>query len=225
VDEPGSLGLRADQSEEAEVGALQDRLADAHVELVLVRQHEVERARRREPHLALDGVDADLADVIGPRQSRRVLEEVGRELAFALVDPVDEHVQRGERTHDRAADMPGAVELQMKARRVDGPAFELGGVECREAQRHRAAAALPEGRAERVVALVRLETLVGEHRARFVDRLQLQVPTADRAGRVLQAHEHARAGFARRRAARFADFDQHRAAAGELPAGGHCTQA
>ena len=85
--------------------------------------------------------------------------------------------------------------------------------------------ARPSQERERVVALVRLETLVGEHRARFVDRLQLQVPTAHRAGRVLQAHEHARAGFARRRAARFADLDQHRAAAGELPAGGHCTQA
>jgi hypothetical protein len=71
---------------------------------------------------------------------------------------------------------------------------------------------------------MRLETLVGEHRARFVDRLQLEVPAAHRAGGVLQAHEHARSGFARRRAARFADLDQHRAPAGNQPSCRQCTQ-
>ncbi len=121
ADELAALGLRADQPEEAEVGAPQDRLGDPQVEVVAVRQHQVERAGRCRRDLALDPVDADRADVRRPRH-RGAVDQRGRELVLALVDPVDAHVHRRERARDRAADVAGAIELQVKARRGRGPA-------------------------------------------------------------------------------------------------------
>ena len=136
-------GLRADQAQEAEVRAAQDRFGDGLVEGMAVREHQVEGTRRRGRDLGFDRLDADAFDV-----RRR---SCGGEFALAFVDPLHAAGQAFEQLHDGAAHVAGAVELQMKARRGQRPGGERLGVEAREGQRHRAAAALAECGAERVV--------------------------------------------------------------------------
>ena len=201
MDEAGALGLRADQAEEGEVTALEDGFADAHVQVVAVREHQVVRIRRRHADLGLDRLDADALDV----RRRRL----ARELLLALVDPL--HAAIGdafEQPHDRAADVAGAVELQMKAHRRLGPGGQTIGAERLEAQRHRAAAALAERGAEREVAFMGRAAL--QQRARLVDRDLLEVAAADGAEHLISSHEHARAGLARYRALEGTDSDQRR---------------
>src|SRR5262249_27260072 len=93
---------------------------------------------------------------------------LAREFFLALVDPLHAAVGDAfEQPHDRAADVAGAVELQVKAHRGLGPRGERIGRERLEAQRHRAAAALAQRGGEREVALVRRAAL--QQRARLVD--------------------------------------------------------
>ena len=61
--EARALGGRADQPEEAEVAARQDGLRQRQVEVVAVRQHQVEGAGRGQCHLGLDRLDAQALDV------------------------------------------------------------------------------------------------------------------------------------------------------------------
>ena len=186
-----------------------------------MRQHEVVRAGGSTANFGLDRIDADLADVIGPRRIAG-LEEVRGELVFTLVDPVDARIQRRERACDRAADVAGAVKLQMKARRRLGPRRDRFGIELFEAQGHRAAAALPERRAERVVARAGCAIVRMQHAAGLVDRLQFEVAAADRAGGLVESHEHPRAGLARRRSARVGDPHDDGIAARAEPRDGEC---
>src|SRR5437868_7291434 len=113
-----ALGLRTDQAKVAEVASAQNRLCDAQIEIVAVRQHQVARSRRRMAHLAVDLVDAQLADVRRPlvRAERR------RKLRVPFIDPVHADVQGREKGCDRAADMTGAIQLQMKERWRHWPA-------------------------------------------------------------------------------------------------------
>ena len=75
------------------------------VQVVAVREHQVERPRRRQRHLGLHRLDADAFDV---RRQR-----AGAEIALAFVDPLHAAVDAGQQAHDGAADMAGAVELQV----------------------------------------------------------------------------------------------------------------
>ncbi len=97
--------------EVAEVGAAQDRFGDAQVQVVLVRQHEVERAGRRVAHFGFDASTQGCGSAPG---RAAFVQRGGGEFLFALVEPVDADMQRRERVHDRAPDMAGAVELQMR---------------------------------------------------------------------------------------------------------------
>ena len=211
------LGLGADQPEETEVTAAQDRLGDAQVQVVVVRQHQVVCAGRRMAHLVFDRVDAEPADVRRPWFLRT---EQRRELGIALVDPVDDHVEPGQQRGDGAADMAGAVQLQMKERRHDRPARELGLIEQRVAQRHRAAAALAQRRAEREVLAARRALATAQHLSRRLQCLELEVAAADGAQHLCRADEHARSRFPRRRALRFAHLDDHGRLAAAKPAFG-----
>ena len=153
--EARALGLRADQAAEGEVIAAQDRFDDAQVECVLVGQDQEERAGGSVRDLALDRVDRDAPNVRRPGRAERG--RVG-EAFVALVEPVDGDVERREQGRDRAADVAGAVQLEVKQRLAIGPALEHRRVERRERQRDAAAAALAERRSEgeRLLARLRL---------------------------------------------------------------------
>ena len=181
-----ALGLRADQAEEGEVAAAQDRLGDAQVERVLVGQHEVERAGRRVPHLGLDRVDADPADVRRPGRAERRSSPGIPSSRSSIQSTSTSSVASSVR--DRAADVAGAVELQVEA------AARLAG--------QRASAAASSGAKRSVTAppqhwpsdgpsakrcSLRRGLAAREHRARRGDRLQLEVAAADRAERVVGA--------------------------------------
>ena len=220
TDEPRALGLRADQAAEGEVAAAEDRLDDAQVERVLVGEDEKEGARRRMSHFGLDRVDRDLADPPRPGRAER---GGGRELLVARVEPVDLDVERGEPAGDGAADVAGAVQLETKQRLGRGPAGERFGIERREGERDRTAAALPERGAEREVALLALASAAGHQRSCRGDRLQLQVAAADRAHGLDRGHQHPRAALPRRRALRPHHLDDDRGPALVQPGDGELT--
>ena len=148
VDEALPLRLRADQAEVGEIATPQHGLGDAQVEVVVVGQHEVESLRRCEAHLGFDRVDADLAHVWWPWCAQR---GGGGELGLAFVDPVDLDIERGQQGGDGAADVAGAVELQVEEWCCGRPVGEGSGVERGVPQGYRATAALAEGGAEREV--------------------------------------------------------------------------
>ena len=216
------LRLRSDQPEKAEVATLEDRFRDPQVEVVLVREHEIERPGGCGSHFGLDRVDADFADVRRP--AGRVVEEARRKLLVALVDPVDDDIERRERACDGSPDMPRAIELQVEHRRGRRPARQRRGVECLEAQRHGTAAALAERGAERVVLAARRVVVGGEHVARRLYRLEFEVPAADGAGRLRRGDEHARASLARHGTACLGDFDEDGGRVGMQPGGGGVAQ-
>jgi hypothetical protein len=146
---------------------------------------------------------------------------VGRELAFALVDPLHLAGDRRQQPHDGAADVARAVKLQEEARRGGGPGLRAASVQACEAQRDRTAAALAQGRPERIVALDRFEGRhAGEQGARVLDRQQLQMAAADRPDRLRGRHQHARAGLARHGAGGLDDLDHHAGDAFGQPACG-----
>ena len=184
--------------------------ADAQVEVVLVRQHEVEGAGRRVAHLGLDRVDADACGC-APGHGGRASVASGNSSSRSSIQSTTTSSVR-EHARDRAADVAGAVQLQVKAAaRSRGQRVQRRRVERREAQRHRAAAALAERRAEREVLALRRGVAAREHR-----RAPARSPSA-RGGRRRSCRALPSAptsmrvpALARHRAARLDHLDDHR---------------
>jgi hypothetical protein len=189
-----------------------EQLRDREVEVVAVRQHEVEAAGRSDGDLGLHGLDADALDV---GRARLV-----RELILALVDPLHFAVQSFQQQNDRATDMSSAVQLQGEERRLHVPPRDGSGVQRREMQGERPAAALAKRGPERNLLL---EAVAGV-RAGVGDGAQLEVAAADGAVHLVRADEHAGAGFAGDGPAGAGDFDDRgRSSLGE-PTGGDVAQ-
>ena len=114
-DEARALGLRADQAEEAEVAAAQDRLDDAQVEVVLVGEDEVEGARRRRAAPRPRSVSTRSGGC-APARASRARSSPGTPSSRSSIQSTA-HVERRERAGDGAADVAGAVQLQVEERR------------------------------------------------------------------------------------------------------------
>jgi hypothetical protein len=192
--EAGSLRGRADHADIGRVAPPERRIGKTIIERVALGEDNKSRACRCLGDQRLGVVDLLERDRIRERRGGRI----------AIVDQRRRHGQERQRLRQSKSHMAGTEEQSMRPRdRLSGLDLRKGGQlgisGSSQEQLHSSTAALAEMRAERQIE----PSFAGsrsDHLPRHIDRVEFELPAADRAMAGIERHQHDGAGLARGRA-------------------------